>query len=80
MEKVALNVTAKGVTDTLGSGGVELDDYVLVSAKASYELLPGVEAYVRGENLLNEDYQTYVGYGTAGLSVYGGLKMPLPGN
>lgn len=80
MEKVALNVTAKGVTDTLGSGGVELDDYVLVSAKASYELLPGVEAYVRGENLLNEDYQTYVGYGTAGLSVYGGLKMPLPRN
>lgn len=78
MEKVAINVTAKGVTDTLGGGGVELDDYVLVSAKASYEFLRGIEAYVRGENLLDEDYQTYIDYGTAGLSVFGGLKMPLP--
>ena len=88
VDKVAINVTAKYAADTLGAdydappypAVVSLDDYVLVSAKASYEFRPGVEAYVRGENLLNEDYQTYVGYGTAGLSVFGGLKMPLPSN
>jgi len=78
MEKVALNVTAKGVVDTLGSGKVIMDDYLLLSAKASYEFTPGWQAYVRGENLLDEDYETIVGYGTAGLSVFGGLKMTLP--
>ncbi len=56
----------------------ELDDFVLVNAKASYEFQPGWKAYVRGENLLDEKYETILDYGTAGLSVYGGLTMVLP--
>lgn len=81
MEKVEVNVTAKYVADTLDSDFpniVALEDYVLLDAKASYEFVPGWKAYVRGENLLDEDYQTIVGYGTAGLSVYGGVTMALP--
>ncbi|WP_244534605.1 TonB-dependent receptor [Hyphomicrobium sp. CS1GBMeth3] len=78
MDKVELNVTVKYVADTLQSASVELDDYVLVGAKAAYEFTPGWKAYVRGENLLDEEYQTVLGYGTAGLSVYGGLTMALP--
>ncbi len=80
MDKVELNVTAKYLADSLDNGLVELDDYVLVSAKASYEFIPGWKAYVRGENLLDEDYQTTTGYNTPGLSVYGGLTMSLPNN
>jgi vitamin B12 transporter len=80
LDEVAINVTAKGVADIVGPGKVSMDDYLLVSAKASYELLPGMQAYVRGENLLDEDYQTYQGYGTAGLSVFGGLRVSLSDN
>ncbi len=81
LDKVSLNVTAKFVTDLVDvpqTNPVDLDDYVLVSAKLGYEFTPGWVAYVRGENLLDEDYQTTLGYGPAGLSVYGGLTMALP--
>jgi len=78
IDKVELNVTVKYVADTLQAVDVPLDDYVLVSAKASYEFTPGWKAYVRGENLLDEEYQTVLGYGTPGLSVYGGLTLALP--
>lgn len=82
MDKVELNVTGKYIADTLDTVSpttqAPLDDYFLVSAKAAYEFTPGWKAYVRGENLLDEDYQTVLGYGTAGLSVYGGVTMNLP--
>lgn len=80
LDHVELNVTAKYVADTLDDsydarGILSLDDYVLLSAKAAYEFMPGWKAYVRGENLLDEDYETIIDYGTAGVSVYGGLQM-----
>lgn len=81
MDKVELNVTAKYVADTIDNdfpSFIALEDYVLLSAKASYEFTPGWKAYVRGDNLLDEDYQTVLGYGTAGLSVYGGITMAMP--
>jgi vitamin B12 transporter len=85
MDKVAINVTAKYVADTLDDsfdarGILALEDYVLVNAKASYEFTPGWKAYVRGENLLDEEYETVIDYGTAGLSVYGGVQVALPAN
>lgn len=78
-DKVAANIIVKYVADTLDAG-TELDDYWLVNAKVSYEFSPGWKAYVRGENLLDEKYQTVAGYGTPGLSVYGGLQFALPNN
>ncbi len=81
IDKVELNVTVKYVADSIYTNGPpegELDDYVLVNAKASYEFQPGWKAYVRGENLLDEKYETILDYGTAGLSVYGGQTMVLP--
>ena len=78
VDKVEVNVTVRYVADQFQSNFVELDDYVLLSAKASYEFTPGWKAYVRGENLLDEEYETIDSYGTAGLSVYGGVTMNLP--
>ena len=84
MDKVELNVVGTYVADTLHTStptvAAALDDYFLLSAKASYEFTPGWKAYVRGENLLDEDYETMLNYGTAGLSVYGGITMALPSN
>jgi vitamin B12 transporter len=81
MDKVEANVVVRYVADTLDGFPVgELDDYWLVNAKIAYEISPGLKAYVRAENLLDEKYQTVSGYGTPGLSVYGGLQFALPSN
>lgn len=81
VDKLKVNVTANYVADNLDEvfllGLVPMDDYLLVNAKVSYEFRPGMEAYIRGENLLNEDYQTIYGYGTSDLAIYGGLRMDL---
>jgi len=79
MDKVEANVIVRYVAGTL-DGGTDLDDYWLVNAKVAYEFSPGWKAYVRAENLLDEKYQTVLGYGTPGLSVYGGLQFALPSN
>jgi vitamin B12 transporter len=83
IDKLELNLTTQYVTDTVeivAGAPVPLDDYFLVSAKAAYAVAPGWKAYVRGENLLDEDYETTRGFSTAGLSIYGGLQMSLPEN
>lgn len=81
-DKVSLNITGRYLSDNLdsifGVGLVPLDDHFLLSAKVGYEFTPGWTAYVRGENLLNEDYETVVGYNNPGLAVYGGFQFALP--
>lgn len=79
MNKVEANVIVRYVADTL-DGDPPLNDYWLVNAKIAYEFSPGVKAYVRAENLLDEKYQTVSGFNTPGLSVYGGLQFALPPN
>lgn len=78
IDKVEINVTAQFVRDVEENAFTDLDDYTLLSAKASYEFAPGWKAYVRGENLLDEDYQTVLNHASPGLSVYGGITMALP--
>lgn len=53
---------------------VPLDDYVLVNARVAYQLTDSTQIYLRGENLLNENYQTVKGYGTPGLAAFAGIK------
>ena len=83
-DTVRLNVTGKyvdGLTDYNFSFNqyVDLNDYFLVAAKLSYDIKPGVTVYVRGENILNETYETVLGYGTPRLSVFGGLAFKFGG-
>lgn len=56
---------------------VVLDDYLLVRLAGSYEIAPGVEAFGRVENLLDQDYQEVLGYETAGIAAYAGLRFKL---
>jgi vitamin B12 transporter len=79
MDKVEANILVRYIAGTL-DGGVALDDYWLVNAKVAYEFKPGLKAYVRAENLLDEKYQMVLGYGTPGISVFGGLQIALPPN
>ena len=86
IDKLTLNITGQYVADAVDNnpwpltGKGSVDDYFLLSAKAGYEILPGTIAYVRGENLLDEDYVTTFNYNNPGLAVYGGVQFALPAN
>lgn len=45
-----------------------------MNAKVAYQLTDTTEVYLRGENLLNEHYQTVRGYGTPGISAFAGIR------
>ncbi|MBR9824388.1 MAG: TonB-dependent receptor [Alphaproteobacteria bacterium] len=54
---------------------VTLDAYTLFSAQLRWTVRPGAEIYVRGENLLDEDYQDVFGYQTSDRGLYVGLRL-----
>ncbi|WP_417488794.1 TonB-dependent receptor plug domain-containing protein [Maricaulis sp.] len=54
---------------------VTLDAYTLVGGQLRWGGRQGVELYLRGENLLDEDYQDVFGYHTPGRAVYLGLRL-----
>jgi len=53
----------------------KLKSYTKVDFAASFDLTKNLSIFGRGENLLNEDYEEVKGYGTAGISYYGGIKV-----
>lgn len=55
-------------------GNAPMPDFTVVNAEASYAVSDSAEAYLRIENLFDEDYQTSAGYGTAGRSAFVGLR------
>jgi vitamin B12 transporter len=56
-------------------GGLpNLDNYRIVNAGLTYAVTDGVDAFLWGRNLTDEQYQTAPGYGTAGRSVFVGLR------
>lgn len=54
-----------------------LDDYTIVNVAASWQATRRLNVFARIENLFDEDYQQTAGYGTAGISGYGGVKVTL---
>lgn len=51
------------------------DEYVVLSARAAYDITPTVTAYARAENVLDTDYEEQPGYTTPGLAAYAGLRV-----
>ena len=72
-EKWTVSGDVKFVTDTVDAVG-ELKDYVLLNAKVAYQVTDAAEIYLRGENLLDQDYQMVRGYSTPGIAAYAGFK------
>ncbi|OVE73758.1 hypothetical protein BVX94_03060 [bacterium B17] len=54
---------------------VDLDEYVLVNLAGTYDVTDNVQLLARVDNLLDEEYEEVAGYGTPGLSGYGGVKI-----
>ena len=61
-------------SDFAGLGLTENEGYVRVDARARLRLGHGLEAFVVGENVLDEEYQEALGYPALGRSVRGGLR------
>ncbi|MFZ1470878.1 MAG: TonB-dependent receptor, partial [Paracoccaceae bacterium] len=53
---------------------VAMPDYTVLAARVSYDLNDTTEAYLKLDNLLDEDYQQVNGYAAAGRSVYLGIQ------
>lgn len=49
--------------------------YTVINASSTYSLTSSINIFVRVENALDKDYEEVAGYGTAGRSTYGGLKV-----
>jgi vitamin B12 transporter len=54
---------------------VILERYTLLGGQLRWTVDEGMEIYVRGENLLDEDYQDVFGFNTPGRGLYFGLRL-----
>ena len=60
--------------DATDFGGKPLEDWVRVDLNMSYTFNESITIYGRIDNLFDEQYQRVTGYGTPGLSAFGGLR------
>ena len=51
--------------------------FTLVNVALSWDILPRIQLYLRVDNILDQQYELIKGYGTPGLSMYGGFKIQL---
>ncbi|MBN2242778.1 MAG: TonB-dependent receptor [Acidobacteria bacterium] len=64
---------------TYASERVRLDGYVTVNPAVSYQVTEVVQMFFRVDNLFDRNYEAISGYGTPGISAYGGLKFNFKG-
>ncbi len=55
--------------------GGNVDSWTRVDLSGAYAFNETIEVYARIENLFDEEYQQVLGYGTPGLSAYGGVRL-----
>jgi vitamin B12 transporter len=68
-----IGITHKsGIVD--GSAGNTMP-FVTVRGVVNYKVCESLNIFVRGENIFDEEYEEIVGYGTAGVSGYGGFNL-----
>jgi len=53
----------------------KVGDYTLVNLAASYDITKKIQLFGRVDNLFDRDYEEVKGYGTAGVSFFGGAKV-----
>jgi len=68
------SLAAYAVRDRVESGGAPLDDYERVDLALGYELRPELAAYLRVDNLLDDDHAELVGFTSPGAVVTAGLR------
>ncbi len=54
-----------------------LDSYTLLNLNGAYQLNPNIQAYLRIDNVLDDNYQEVLGFAAPGRSVFVGLRFEL---
>jgi outer membrane cobalamin receptor len=75
-ERTTLNLTLQHIAVLYGADGSQqkLPDYTLLGGRVSYQVADNLSAYVSGENLLNNSYQTIYDYPMPGRTLFAGLN------
>jgi iron complex outermembrane receptor protein len=77
IKKLQLTANIQQITnlDNDPSPKVNLENYTLLNAKASYNLTKSIKLYVSAENLLGQTYQVNRYYTMPGATVFGGVNL-----
>ncbi len=72
-----LSIGRRDDTEFVGftSERVTMPAYTLVNSIVSYDILSSTQIFLRLDNIFNTYYETVKGYGTPGLSIYGGFRL-----
>ncbi len=75
--RFSANLGLMGIKDLYLSTGENAvkSSYADLKARLSYRIADWVTVFVRGENLLNRQYQTMLGFPEPGITVLGGLSL-----
>lgn len=76
-DNLLLRTDANFFADRKESSGQNMDDYLVVSLVAQYEVNKHVLPYLRIQNMFDSDYQDVRGYGTPGAGFFAGVEMRL---
>ncbi len=72
-DRLEARATLRHVADTVDLGH-PLDDYTVADLRLAYAFSDQAEAYLRVENLFDEEYQTARGYGTPDRAIFAGVR------
>ena len=76
LEGLAADHVGEQIDTDFGTfANVTLPAYTLVSGRFAYAVNDRLELYVRGDNLLDEEYRDVVGYAAPGRGLYVGLRL-----
>ncbi|WP_439133219.1 TonB-dependent receptor plug domain-containing protein [Pseudomaricurvus sp.] len=73
-ERLRVNADVRGSYNAIDNDGSKLDEYEVLNVSATYFVMPQMEVYVRGENVMNADYQEVNHYNTSKAALYGGVR------
>lgn len=61
--------------NTFAATRVKMSRYLLANLAASYDVSKNLQVFGRVDNLFDKNYEEITGYGTAGISAFGGIKV-----
>ncbi|MBQ6086832.1 MAG: TonB-dependent receptor [Bacteroidales bacterium] len=77
--RFSANIGLMGIKDLYLSTGEDAvkSSYVDLKCRLAYRVLDWLTVFVRGENLLDRDYQTMLGFPEPGITVLGGISVEI---
>lgn len=67
--------SAAKTEDGFSSFRVPLDSYGVVDVSARWQWTPKIEAFIRGDNVFNEQYEEVSGFATSDAAIYAGIRI-----